>query len=956
MSIHIGKNTIALKIKLDINKVNRLNTEIEQKKLQIKENIDNLILILLRILKNDELKMISFEKIYSLTYKICNEKAHKELYESFTLSILNHLNEIYKEIEKYILSFEEIAEFINKLIECYRDFSYKIGIIQKTMMYYEKNFLEKQNVYEENIREIANNIFFTIFINEKTRHKVVEFIIKIINNDRNRIFVDKILLRNLINFFLEIKPKEFAYKEIIERKLVESSIEYFKFNLLEKCFNNKLNIESGNVNEYFLFSNFFEEIYRAINEEDIRYTELNLLLSRKELLDKILEILLLEIFNKSDTINRFLMQMIENPDKKLICLIKNIMDFSEIKKPKCSTTNDKLKIFNNNFIFLDQERDEKLQESQIIKNLKDNFYNKIAEALEILGKKIIQEEKNKFEENKSNVNHPVEHIITLIERLIKLIENVEIIQAESNICQNKEYSKLIHTKLVIIINNKFAKNQKNEYKQNNFLNISKNLAIHIDYKIKNYPNKFSYEYMLNYIEKIISIFKLLEDKDIFEINNRKFLGQRILSNVYNEDIELRLIKNLKLENGTIFTFRSEIMINDIKNSNNILENYKTSQFNYKHHKDLNDYKNVELNVRILTQGSWILNSEEHVNSKDLLLFIETNERFTFLKILDKFNDFYKASFPGKILNHSLTNSTCEFYCKLNHKAYYFTVCALQGLILLFFSFKKNINNSQNTITHEETFSKMSSRISLLELLSYFNHINKLVFINSIIPLLKIGLIKILIMREINDSNNYLNNNFEEKQGCIKYFTLNIKESKVGLSNLLNNYLNLESTKNILNNPNKIKDLKEKKFSIKSDNNLDSLTINSLSELAYLKVISLDLEIDLNFSSKQQKFKINYLREKNKNSDKLDEKMSQENEEENETIKVERKYQIESNIIRILKCKKIISHQGLINETLYALSSYFVPNIAMIKLRIENLIERGFISRDQNDYNKYTYEM
>ena len=74
------------------------------------------------------------------------------------------------------------------------------------------------------------------------------------------------------------------------------------------------------------------------------------------------------------------------------------------------------------------------------------------------------------------------------------------------------------------------------------------------------------------------------------------------------------------------------------------------------------------------------------------------------------------------------------------------------------------------------------------------------------------------------------------------------------------------------------------------------------------------------------------------------------------MKIERKYQIESNIIRILKCKKTISHLELVNETLSALANYFVPNIAMIKMRLENLIERGFISRDINDYNKYIYEM
>ena len=138
----------------------------------------------------------------------------------------------------------------------------------------------------------------------------------------------------------------------------------------------------------------------------------------------------------------------------------------------------------------------------------------------------------------------------------------------------------------------------------------------------------------------------------------------------------------------------------------------------------------------------------------------------------------------------------------------------------------------------------------------------------------------------------------------------------------------------------------------------SLMINSITEFSILKIISIDLEVNLKFCSKQQRLRINFLREKEKkNINNLEDNYNKkDNEEDLETVKIERKHQIESNIIRILKCKKTLLHQELINETLCALSSIFVPNILNLKLRIENLIERGFISRDKNDYNKYIYEM
>lgn len=70
---------------------------------------------------------------------------------------------------------------------------------------------------------------------------------------------------------------------------------------------------------------------------------------------------------------------------------------------------------------------------------------------------------------------------------------------------------------------------------------------------------------------------------------------------------------------------------------------------------------------------------------------------------------------------------------------------------------------------------------------------------------------------------------------------------------------------------------------------------------------------------------------------------------NNTINNQRKFIIESNIIRIMKSKKKLSHIELINEIINALKESFIPDMQMTKNRIESLIERGYLKREDNYY-------
>ncbi|KAJ5779074.1 hypothetical protein N7457_006794 [Penicillium paradoxum] len=69
---------------------------------------------------------------------------------------------------------------------------------------------------------------------------------------------------------------------------------------------------------------------------------------------------------------------------------------------------------------------------------------------------------------------------------------------------------------------------------------------------------------------------------------------------------------------------------------------------------------------------------------------------------------------------------------------------------------------------------------------------------------------------------------------------------------------------------------------------------------------------------------------------------------------ERKGSIEAAIVRIMKQRKTLTHSQLMTETLSQLSARFVPDVNMIKRRIESLIDREYLERVSEEPPTYGY--
>ena len=132
------------------------------------------------------------------------------------------------------------------------------------------------------------------------------------------------------------------------------------------------------------------------------------------------------------------------------------------------------------------------------------------------------------------------------------------------------------------------------------------------------------------------------------------------------------------------------------------------------------------------------------------------------------------------------------------------------------------------------------------------------------------------------------------------------------------------------------------FNIKSNQKI----IDSIEPLINNKILikeeSDKFILNSNFTSNQNKIIIKTNVEYN---------IKKNDESHNQIIQNQRKFIIDSKIMTIMKSKKRLSHNELINSILLSLQNDFIPEILTIKNRIESLIERGYLSR-KSDYYEY----
>lgn len=56
----------------------------------------------------------------------------------------------------------------------------------------------------------------------------------------------------------------------------------------------------------------------------------------------------------------------------------------------------------------------------------------------------------------------------------------------------------------------------------------------------------------------------------------------------------------------------------------------------------------------------------------------------------------------------------------------------------------------------------------------------------------------------------------------------------------------------------------------------------------------------------------------------------------------------------MKAKKELTYEALKAQTIDAVKNHFMPEVNVIKQRVDGLVEQEYLRRDENDMNKFVY--
>ncbi|KAK7050999.1 hypothetical protein VNI00_005111 [Paramarasmius palmivorus] len=329
------------------------------------------------------------------------------------------------------------------------------------------------------------------------------------------------------------------------------------------------------------------------------------------------------------------------------------------------------------------------------------------------------------------------------------------------------------------------------------------------------------------LEKTITVFRYLTEKDVFERYYKSHLAKRLLlGRSVSDDAERGMLAKLKIECGYQFTQKLEGMFNDMKISADHMEEYKQKLAS-------SLSPPIEISVIVMTSTFWpMTHSASPCNLPSQLL-----------KATQSYEQFYLKKHTGRRLTWQLSLGNADVRVAFNTKKYDLNVSTFALVILLLFEDVED----DGFLTYEEI--KQATSI------------------------------------EDSDLQRHL-----QSLACAKYKVL--KKHPPG----------------------------------RDVSSSDSFSFNS------------------GFTANLQKIKISTISSKVESSE--------ERKETKDRIDEERRHQTEACIVRIMKDRKHMTHNDLVNEVTRLLSSRFQPNPLIIKKRIEGLIDREYLERceDRKSYN------
>ncbi|KYQ93604.1 cullin C [Tieghemostelium lacteum] len=195
------------------------------------------------------------------------------------------------------------------------------------------------------------------------------------------------------------------------------------------------------------------------------------------------------------------------------------------------------------------------------------------------------------------------------------------------------------------------------------------ISLFIDEKLKKGLKGVSDEEIDVILDKILTLFRFIQEKDVFEKYYKQHLAKRLLlGRSVSDDAERTMIAKLKTECGYQFTSKLEGMFTDMKLSVDTMTGFRNR---------LQETKKtlpIDLNVHVLTTGFWpTQNTANCILPREILQCCET------------FKSYYLSNHNGRLLLWQTNMGTAEIKANFPSKTHELQVSSYQMVILVHFN-------------------------------------------------------------------------------------------------------------------------------------------------------------------------------------------------------------------------------------------------------------------------------
>jgi len=179
-----------------------------------------------------------------------------------------------------------------------------------------------------------------------------------------------------------------------------------------------------------------------------------------------------------------------------------------------------------------------------------------------------------------------------------------------------------------------------------FLNLNSRspefISLYVDDKLRKGLKGATEEDVEVILDKVMMLFRYLQEKDVFEKYYKQHLAKRLLSSkTVSDDAERSMIVKLKTECGYQFTSKLEGMFTDMKTSQDTMQDFYA-----KKSEELGD--GPTLDVHILTTGSWPTQPSPPCNLPTEIL-----------TVCEKFRAYYLGTHNGRRLTWQTNMGTAD---------------------------------------------------------------------------------------------------------------------------------------------------------------------------------------------------------------------------------------------------------------------------------------------------------